>query len=67
MTLEELESAIVEVKERTDKPFGVNLRADAGDAGKRVDLRIEDGVQGAGRSPWPPDRADRPSRRTASS
>ena len=32
MTFEELEKAIIEVKERTDQPFGVNLRADAGDA-----------------------------------
>ena len=45
MTLEELEKAIVEVKERTDQPFGVNLRADAGDAGERCDLLIEHGVK----------------------
>ena len=30
MTLVELEQAILEVKSRTDQPFGVNLRADAG-------------------------------------
>ncbi|HYF72248.1 MAG TPA: nitronate monooxygenase, partial [Nocardioides sp.] len=29
MTIHELEQAIVEVKGRTDQPFGVNLRADA--------------------------------------
>lgn len=45
MTHAELEKAIIEVKSRTDKPFGVNLRADAGDAGKRVDLLIEHGVK----------------------
>ncbi len=45
MTLEELERAIVEVQGRTDQPFGVNLRADAGDAGKRVDLLIRHGVK----------------------
>ncbi|WP_166137583.1 NAD(P)H-dependent flavin oxidoreductase [Nocardioides ochotonae] len=45
MTYEELERAIIEVKERTDKPFGVNLRADAGDAGKRVELLIRHGVK----------------------
>ena len=45
MTYEELEKAIIEVKERTDKPFGVNLRADAGDAGKRVELLIRHGVK----------------------
>ena len=45
MTFEELEHAIVEVKGRTDQPFGVNLRADAGDAPERVDLLIEHGVK----------------------
>ena len=45
MTFEELEHAIVEVKERTDQPFGVNLRADAGDAPQRVDLLIKHGVK----------------------
>jgi NAD(P)H-dependent flavin oxidoreductase YrpB (nitropropane dioxygenase family) len=35
MTYDELERAIVDVKERTDQPFGVNLRADAGDAPER--------------------------------
>src|SRR4051812_30209831 len=44
MTLDELERAVVEVKGRTDQPFGVNLRADAGDAGERVDLLIRHGV-----------------------
>ena len=45
MTFEELEKAIVEVKERTDQPFGVNLRADAGDARDRCDLLIRHGVK----------------------
>jgi NAD(P)H-dependent flavin oxidoreductase YrpB (nitropropane dioxygenase family) len=45
MTLEELERAIVEVKSRTDEPFGVNLRADAGDAPARVDLLIRHEVK----------------------
>jgi NAD(P)H-dependent flavin oxidoreductase YrpB (nitropropane dioxygenase family) len=45
MTLEELEKAIVEVKGRTDRPFGVNLRADAGDATQRVALLVEYGVK----------------------
>jgi NAD(P)H-dependent flavin oxidoreductase YrpB (nitropropane dioxygenase family) len=45
MTLEELERAVVEVKGRTGEPFGVNLRADAGDAGDRVDLLIKHGVR----------------------
>lgn len=45
MGFEELERAILEVKARTDQPFGVNLRADAGDAPERVDLLIQHGVK----------------------
>ncbi|WP_179776035.1 NAD(P)H-dependent flavin oxidoreductase [Amycolatopsis endophytica] len=45
MTYPELESAIAEVKKRTDQPFGVNLRADAADAGERVDLLVREGVK----------------------
>ena len=45
MTFDELEKAILEVQSRTDQPFGVNLRADAGDAGERCDLLIKHGVK----------------------
>jgi NAD(P)H-dependent flavin oxidoreductase YrpB (nitropropane dioxygenase family) len=45
MTYDELERAILEVKQRTDQPFGVNLRADAGDAPERCDLLISHGVK----------------------
>ncbi len=45
MTFEELERAIVETKARTNKPFGVNMRADASDAAARVDLLIKHGVK----------------------
>ncbi len=45
MTFEELEHAILEVKARTAEPFGVNLRADAGDAPERLDLLIKHGVK----------------------
>lgn len=45
MTLDELERAIIEVKSRTDRPFGVNLRADAGDAAARADLLIRHDVK----------------------
>jgi NAD(P)H-dependent flavin oxidoreductase YrpB (nitropropane dioxygenase family) len=45
MTFEELERAILEVKDRTDQPFGVNLRADAGDAPERVDLLVKHRVK----------------------
>ncbi|PQZ94598.1 2-nitropropane dioxygenase [Arthrobacter sp. MYb227] len=45
MTYAELEKAIIETKSRTDKPFGVNLRADAADAMDRVNLLIEHRVK----------------------
>ena len=44
MSFEELEQAILEVKTRTDQPFGVNLRADAGTPA-RCDLLIKHGVK----------------------
>ncbi|MFE9646492.1 NAD(P)H-dependent flavin oxidoreductase [Streptomyces sp. NPDC006365] len=45
MTVEELREAVREVKSRTDAPFGVNLRADAGDARDRVRIIIDEGVK----------------------
>ncbi|MET8410063.1 nitronate monooxygenase [Streptomyces sp. NPDC005195] len=45
MTLDHLRDAVREVKSRTDAPFGVNLRADAGDAGERVRIIVEEGVR----------------------
>jgi NAD(P)H-dependent flavin oxidoreductase YrpB (nitropropane dioxygenase family) len=45
MTYDELARAIREVKERTDRPFGVNLRADAEDATARVDLLVREQVK----------------------
>jgi NAD(P)H-dependent flavin oxidoreductase YrpB (nitropropane dioxygenase family) len=45
MTYDELDRAILEVKKRTDRPFGVNLRADAGDAPERCELLIRHGVR----------------------
>ncbi|MGH3434811.1 MAG: NAD(P)H-dependent flavin oxidoreductase, partial [Thermocrispum sp.] len=45
MTYDELAAAIREVRERTDAPFGVNLRADAEDADRRADLLIAEGVR----------------------
>jgi len=45
MTIDELATAIAKVKSTTDKPFGVNIRADAADAGDRVDLMIREGVK----------------------
>jgi NAD(P)H-dependent flavin oxidoreductase YrpB (nitropropane dioxygenase family)/DNA/RNA-binding domain of Phe-tRNA-synthetase-like protein len=40
MSLAELEAAIAETAGRTSAPFGVNLRADAPDAGERVKLIV---------------------------
>ncbi|MEU6038604.1 nitronate monooxygenase [Actinomadura sp. NPDC047616] len=45
MTVDRLATAIREVKDRTDAPFGVNLRADAADAGERIDLIVKEGVR----------------------
>ncbi|MEU8684082.1 nitronate monooxygenase [Streptomyces sp. NPDC048611] len=45
MTVEQLRAAVREVTSRTDAPFGVNLRADAGDAAERVRLLVAEGVR----------------------
>ncbi|NUS28962.1 MAG: nitronate monooxygenase [Streptomyces sp.] len=45
MTPDRLRRAIREVRSRTDAPFGVNLRADAADAGERVSIMLEEGVR----------------------
>ncbi len=45
MDLAGLESAVDEVCRRTDKPFGVNLRADSADVHDRIALMIDRGVK----------------------
>ncbi|MEU7231104.1 NAD(P)H-dependent flavin oxidoreductase [Streptomyces chrestomyceticus] len=45
MSTERLRAAVREVASRTDRPFGVNLRADAGDAADRVRVIVEEGVR----------------------
>ncbi|MEW2420229.1 nitronate monooxygenase [Streptomyces nigra] len=45
MTVDRLREAVREVRSRTDAPFGVNLRADAPDAGDRADVLIAEGVR----------------------
>jgi NAD(P)H-dependent flavin oxidoreductase YrpB (nitropropane dioxygenase family) len=45
MTYDQLRAAVREVKARTDRPFGVNLRADAEDADARVALLVAEGVR----------------------
>lgn len=45
MTFEQLERAIHDVKERTDRPFGVNLRSDTDDVVERIELLAREGVR----------------------
>lgn len=45
MTFEQLRDAVREVKERTDAPFGVNVRADAPDVEERLGLIIREKVK----------------------
>ncbi|MFN2543446.1 MAG: NAD(P)H-dependent flavin oxidoreductase [Actinomycetota bacterium] len=45
MDLDELRRAIKEVKARTDRPFGVNMRADQPDVEERVDVLAAEGVR----------------------
>lgn len=45
MTYAELQRAIHQVQEHTDRPFGVNLRTDHEDVDRRIGLIIEQGVR----------------------
>jgi NAD(P)H-dependent flavin oxidoreductase YrpB (nitropropane dioxygenase family) len=45
MDLAQLEASVREVRAATDRPFGVNLRADAPDAADRIDLLIREEVK----------------------
>ncbi|MFD9317344.1 NAD(P)H-dependent flavin oxidoreductase [Streptomyces sp. NPDC060053] len=45
MTVDGLRAAVREVRSRTRAPFGVNLRADAADAGDRVRIILDEGVR----------------------
>ncbi|GAB2716280.1 NAD(P)H-dependent flavin oxidoreductase [Nocardia thraciensis] len=45
MTYAELEAAVAKTKAHTDKPFGVNIRADATDAPERIELLIREKVR----------------------
>jgi NAD(P)H-dependent flavin oxidoreductase YrpB (nitropropane dioxygenase family) len=45
MTFDQLRAAIHEINERTDKPFGVNLRADAPDVEDRIDVLVAEGIR----------------------
>jgi NAD(P)H-dependent flavin oxidoreductase YrpB (nitropropane dioxygenase family) len=45
LTLEQLAAAIDEVRSRTSRPFGVNLRTDVADVDDRIALMIETGAK----------------------
>ncbi len=45
MNMTELRRAVAEVKSRTTKPYGVNLRADSADVGDRIKLMIDEQVK----------------------
>lgn len=45
MDFAQLRAAVAEVRSRTDRPFGVNLRADAHDVDDRVALLVDQGVR----------------------
>lgn len=45
MDYDQLAKSVAEVKASTNKPFGVNLRADSADVGDRIRLMIDQGVK----------------------
>jgi NAD(P)H-dependent flavin oxidoreductase YrpB (nitropropane dioxygenase family) len=45
MDMDELRVALKELRDRTDRPFGVNLRADQPDIVERCDLLVKEGVR----------------------
>ena len=45
LSYDELVAAVRRTKQRTDAPFGVNIRADAPDAPRRAQLLIDEGVR----------------------
>ena len=59
MTLDEMDAAIAEVRSRTDRPFGVNLRPDAADLTDRADRLVAAGVRVASFAGPPPAEAVR--------
>jgi NAD(P)H-dependent flavin oxidoreductase YrpB (nitropropane dioxygenase family) len=57
MTLPQLEVAIAEVKRRTSKPFGVNLRGDQDDLDERIALLVSSGIRVASFAGAPSEKA----------
>src|SRR5436305_1676329 len=56
MTFEQLTDAVHEVRDRTDRPFGVNLRADQDDIDERIELLIRERVRVASFAQAPGER-----------
>jgi len=56
MDLGELTAAIESVRARTDRPFGVNLRADQPDVDRRIELMVATGVKVASFAQAPGER-----------
>jgi NAD(P)H-dependent flavin oxidoreductase YrpB (nitropropane dioxygenase family) len=56
MDIAQLRDALAEVRARTDRPFGVNLRADAGDVDERIAVLIEHRVAVASFAQAPKER-----------
>ena len=56
MSVPELTQAIASVKDRTDKPFGVNLRSDQPDVDDRIALLVREGVKVASFAQAPGER-----------
>ncbi len=56
MTFRELEDTIAKLKDRMDKPFGVNMRADQSDVMKRVELLVREKVKVASFAQAPGER-----------
>ena len=54
MTIDEMDAAIAEVRSRTERPFGVNLRPDAADLADRADRLVDAGVRVASFAGPPP-------------
>ncbi|GAQ59187.1 nitronate monooxygenase [Streptomyces acidiscabies] len=59
LSLEETRDAIRAVRERTDAPFGVNLRGDAPDVLERGELLVREGVRVASFALAPQERVIR--------
>lgn len=59
LSLEETRAAIRSVRERTDAPFGVNLRGDAPDVRERGELLVREGVKVASFALAPDERVVR--------